>query len=100
MVSGALDARAHHERLHALARRHTATTQLSCHWQAKFLRCQHTSLPVRHYMTESPMLTRIILTLASLGEACSLSWRGRGCCSTSRGLQLVSESHAVQMRWR
>lgn len=95
MVSGALDARAHHERLHALARRHTGynSTELP-------LGCQHTSLPVRHYMTESPMLTRIILTLASLGEACSLSWRGRGCCSTSRGLQLVSESHAVQMRWK
>lgn len=46
------------------------------------------------------MLTRIILTLSSLGEACSLSWRGRGCCCrTSRGLQLVGETHARQMRW-
>ena len=44
------------------------------------------------------MLTCIELTLASLGEACSLSWRGRGCRSTPRGLELIGETHAVQMR--
>ena len=44
------------------------------------------------------MLTCIELTLASLGKTCSLSWGGRGCRSTPRGLELIGKAHAVQMR--